>query len=521
MNRLVVVSNRVPLPSAGESAGGLAVALGGLMARRGGLWFGWSGDVRDDADTAPIHTEQADLVSYATIDLTPDEYTGYYNNFSNSVLWPLLHTLPELMHFDRADALTYRAVNARMAERLCPLLAGSDLVWIHDYHLLPLAAELRARGVRNPIGFFLHIPFASADVLAAAPEMAALVRDMLAADLLGFQTSGDLEHFAHAAQDIAGAVRLPGNALQVGARRVRLGVFPVEIDAAAFAASAAESGAGRPAERLRASLGGTALILGIDRMDPTKGLMQRLAGFRALLESRPEWREKATLLQIAAGSRKEVDSYRALRAALEAEAGALNAELGTPDWTPLRLLTSPVPREAGAGFMRAASVGLVTPVRDGMNLVAKEFIAAQDPLDPGVLILSHFAGAARQLSAALLVNPHDADAMADALDTALRMKLAERQERWRACWSALEGRSPIGWGRGFVAALLRARTSSVEARGLGGSYETASPAFADRPDFAAGTRRPGGLVAVAQMPPDLDPRLDRPALARSHRGLLN
>jgi trehalose 6-phosphate synthase len=507
MNRLVVVSNRVPLPSAGAHAGGLAVALAGLMAQRGGLWFGWSGEVCDDAQDRDLHTESAGLVDYATIDLTQDEHTGYYTNFSNSVLWPLLHTLPELMRFDRADALVYRAVNARLADHLVPQLQDSDLIWVHDYHLLPLAASLRERGVRNPIGFFLHIPFASPDVLAAAPEMAALVRDMLAADLLGFQTEGDLEHFAQAAQDVAGMVRLPGDALQIGARRVRLGVFPVEIDAAHFAQSAADAAASPAASRLRASLGDAALILGIDRLDPTKGLMQRLAGFRTLLETRPDMCGRATLLQIAATSRAEVDAYRALRGSLEAEAGALNADLGTADWTPLRLLTTASSREAGAGFMRIARVGLVTPVRDGMNLVAKEFIAAQDPHDPGVLVLSHFAGAARQLEAALLVNPHDADAIADALDQALRMKLRERKERWHACWAALDGRSPLGWGRSFLAALLRASSGARQVRELGGGFRTPATGLA-------------GMVKIPASPPRMDdlPRLGRhrPDLA-AHR----
>ena len=481
MTRLVLVSNRVPVPSAAASAGGLAVALGGLMSRRGGLWFGWSGETHHDAAARGIHVERAGLVDYATIDLSHEEYDGYYNSFSNSVLWPLLHTLPELMRFDRADARTYRAVNARIADNLAPLVNVDDLVWVHDYHLLSLAAELRTRGVRAPIGFFLHIPWASPDVITAAPEMASLVRDMLAADLLGFQTDGDLENFAQAAHDVANAVRHAGNVLQVGTRRVRLAVFPVEIDAVTFAETAAEQSRNAAAEDLRASLGRTALVVGIDRLDPTKGLVQRLAGYRALIETYPQWGNRVTLLQIAAASRKDVDSYRALRATLEADAGALNAELGDPAWTPLRLLTSAIPRDACAAIMRSARVGLVTPVRDGMNLVAKEFIAAQDPRDPGVLVLSCFAGSARQLTSALLVNPHDADSIADALDRALRMPLAERQDRWRACWAAIEHRSPSAWGRSFVAALLRANSG---ARGMAAPHRGTGKSSGSVPQFA-------------------------------------
>ena len=464
MNRLVVVSNRVPLPSAGARAGGLAVALDGLMEKRGGLWFGWSGKIAAGPTVALGTVESAEGVDYATIDLTQDEHDRYYNNFSNGVLWPLLHTMPELMRFDRRDARVYREVNARMAASLQPLLRPTDAIWIHDYHLMPLAACLRERGVKCPIGFFLHIPFASPDVLGAAPEVAALVRDLLAADLIGFQTDNDLTNFAAAAVQLAGAQRLPSHALIVGGRRVKLGVFPVEIEAQAFARTAARTAYSAAGERLRRSLDGQKLILGVDRLDPTKGLMQRLGGFRMMLERHEAWRRQVVLLQIAAESRKDVASYRMLRAALDAEAGSLNADLGEADWQPLRVVSRNTERNTVAGFMRLARVGLVTPLRDGMNLVAKEYVAAQNPEDPGVLVLSRFAGAARQLPDALLVNPHDPDAMAEALDTALRMELPERQERWNRLWAAIEDRTPALWGRSFLAALMRTTLPVAKAR---------------------------------------------------------
>ncbi len=464
MTRLVVVSNRVPLPSAGQRAGGLAVALDGLMEKRGGLWFGWSGRIAPGPTAALAQAETEGGVDYATIDLTQEEHDRYYNNFSNGVLWPLLHTMPELMRYDRRDARVYREVNTRLASSLQPLLRPDDLIWIHDYHLMPLAACLRARGVKNPIGFFLHIPFAAPDVLHAAPEVAALVTDLLAADLLGFQTDNDLANFAAAAQQLAGAVRLAGNVLTVGGRRVKLGVFPVEIEALAFARMAVRMSISPLGEKLRRSLDGQRLILGIDRLDPTKGLPQRLAGFRLLLERYPEWTGKTTLLQIAAESRKDVESYRSLRAVLDAQAGSLNADLGAPDWQPLRMVSRATDRNAIAGYMRLARVGLVTPLRDGMNLVAKEYVAAQDPDDPGVLVLSRFAGAARQLHEAILVNPHDPDALCDGLDQALRMPLAERKSRWQALWAEIADRSPTVWGRSFVAALMRTTLAAVKPR---------------------------------------------------------
>ena len=237
---------------------------------------------------------------------------------------------------------------------------------------------------------------------------------------------------------------------------MKLGVFPVEIEAQGFALMAARNAYTAGGERLRRSLEGQKLILGVDRLDPTKGLMQRLAGLECFFDKHPEWRRKATMVQIAAESRKDVGSYQALRAALDSAAGSLNADFGEPEWQPLRMVSRAVDRAAVAGYMRLAAIGLVTPLRDGMNLVAKEYVAAQEPDDPGVLVLSRFAGAARQLDAALLVNPHDPDAMADAIDTALRMDIAERRARWRSLWDAISDRTPALWGRSFLASLMRA-----------------------------------------------------------------
>jgi len=456
MNRIVVVSNRVQVPTdSAPKAGGLAVALDGLMAERGGLWFGWSGDVSDDLRRT-VDTKVVGSMQFATIDLTREEHDRYYNEFSNATLWPLLHSMPEHMSFDRRAAQVYRQTNSRMTDALVPLLRATDIIWIHDYHLMAMPAMLRARGVEAPIGFFLHVPFPTPDMLASVPEAGNLIRDLLSADLLGFQTSNDLENFAASATRLAGATRLSTGGLQSLGRRVRLGVFPVEIEAREFARQAERAWRSAGTERLRRSLQGQKLILGVDRLDPTKGLLQRLAGYRRLLETRPDWRRNVTLLQIAAESRKEVSAYQDLRLAVDAEAGAINSEWGEPDWTPVRIIARGGARNAVAGYMREASVGLVTPLRDGMNLVAKEYVAAQDPQDPGVLVLSRFAGASRQLSAALLVNPHDSDEMAESLDTALVMKLGERQERWQACWSAIEDTTPAVWGRNFLSALLRA-----------------------------------------------------------------
>ena len=455
MSRLVVVSNRVPAPSAaGAQAGGLAVALESLMEQRGGLWFGWSGRVVPGPAASPRHLNDGSI-EFMTVDLTPEEHDRYYNEFSNSTLWPLLHSMPELMSFDRRNALAYRAVNQRFADTLTPALRPDDVIWLHDYHLMCLPAMLRAQGVASPIGFFLHIPFPSADMLGSVPEAGALVRDLMSCDLIGFQTENDQENFADAAVRLLGAERGAAGWLSLQGRRVRLGAFPIEIDGQEFAAMAQDSWRSVPAERLRRSLAGQQLILGVDRMDPTKGLVQRLGAYRRFLETRPEAHRKVTFLQVAAESRKDVVAYQELRTAVEREAGSINSMYAEPDWTPLRLIARAGARSTMAGYMREARVGLVTPLRDGMNLVAKEFIAAQDPQDPGVLVLSRSAGAARQLTSAILVNPHDADEVADAIDAALRMSLAERTERWRAGWEVIGDATALGWGRGFLAALVR------------------------------------------------------------------
>jgi trehalose 6-phosphate synthase len=497
MNRIVVVSNRVQIPADGVAKpGGLAVALDGLMSHRGGLWFGWSGEVTDtpqrNASTKAMDMPGGGKMTFATIDLTPEEHDRYYNAFSNATLWPLLHSMPDHMSFDRRNAQVYRETNARLTDALVPLLQADDLIWVHDYHLMAMPALLRARGVTAPIGFFLHVPFPTSDMLASVPEAGKLIRDLLSSDLLGFQTENDLENFANAATNLAGATRLSAGGLQFAGKRVRLGVFPAEIDAHEFATVAEASWRSVHTERLRRSLQGQRLVLGIDRLDPTKGLIQRLAGYRRFVETRPDWRRRVTLLQIAAESRKEVSAYQDLRLALDAEAGAINSEWGEPDWTPVRIIARASVRATIAGYMRESRVGLVTPLRDGMNLVAKEYIAAQDPQNPGVLVLSKFAGAARQLRSALAVNPHDPDELADALDKALSMPLVERQERWQSAWQAIESATPARWGRSFLSALLRASTNSLKANM---DVETVAPLLrSGMPIVATGPSRPSARL---------------------------
>lgn len=452
MSRLVVVSNRVALPDESR-AGGLAVALQAALEETGGVWFGWSGKIDPDESGHISETDAGDI-RYITMDLSQQDHDDYYNGFANRTLWPLLHFRVDLVDYSRQTYAGYRRVNALFAEKLAPLLRDDDTVWIHDYHLIPLARLLRERGVECKLGFFLHVPMPSSDLLAALPDHARLFEGLSSHDLIGFQTDRDLERF----QDY---VRLfgRGRVIEHGVletaegRRLRAGAFPISIDTAQIAELAASAVGKASVKRLAASLSGRQLAIGVDRLDYSKGMPERFRAFACYLDRHPGQLGRLTYLQIAPVSRGEVAEYRELRAELEQLAGHINGGYSEPDWTPMRYVNRNFPHASLTGFYRLARIGLVTPLRDGMNLVAKEFVAAQDPADPGVLVLSTFAGAAREMDAALLVNPYDMDGVSDAIATAVAMPLEERRERWQAMMSRLQDYDITQWRRSFLAAL--------------------------------------------------------------------
>lgn len=438
LSRLVIVSNRVPPPrSRSVQAGGLAVALREALGQREVLWFGWSGQCADEPGRP--HVTQVRERCFVTADLSPAEERLYYTVYSNGTLWPLLHYRSGIIEFQRAAEECWRAVNARFAAMLAPLLRTDDTIWIHDYHLIPLARLLRGMGCRQRIGFFLHVPFPPPAIFAALPRREAVLRDLAAPDLVGLQTEQDVGHLRAALAELG--------------LQAEVGCFPVGINAKEFAAAATESYEKPDVARLRTSLGQRALILGIDRLDYSKGLPHRFRGFAALLRRYPEHRGKVTFLQVAPISRGEGVHYRMLRRELDELAGRINGEHAEYDWMPLRWLTRPLPRSQLAGFLRHARIGLVTPLRDGMNLVAKEYVAAQDPDDPGVLILSCFAGAASELGGAVQVNPHDPEDITDALHAALTMPAEERLERWRRDCGAVTHPPGGDWAKAFLSRL--------------------------------------------------------------------
>ena len=449
MSRLVVVSNRVALP--GESrAGGLAVGLEAALGQRGGLWFGWSGKVGRE-DSGRLHEQEAGDVRYVTMDLNRADHDGYYNGFANRTLWPLLHSRLDLVDYARETRAGYRRVNMLFADKLAPLLRDDDVVWVHDYHLIPLGAMLRERGVRCRIGFFLHVPMPSADLVSALPEHGRLFGTLFAYNLVGFQTVRDADRFRTYARIFGGApVDDDGTVRPPGGGRVAVDAFPIGIDARRIAEQSAAAVNKTAVRALRDSLSGRKLAIGVDRLDYSKGLPERFRAFGRFIERHPGERGKLTFLQIAPVSRGDVTEYRQLRDQLEGIAGHINGTHAAPDWTPLRYVNRNFPHSTLTGFYRQAAVGLVTPLRDGMNLVAKEYVASQDPENPGVLVLSMLAGAAAELDAALLVNPYDLDGVADAIARAANMPLAERRERWESMMRPITGYDIHAWCRAFL-----------------------------------------------------------------------
>ncbi|PZN92602.1 MAG: alpha,alpha-trehalose-phosphate synthase (UDP-forming) [Alphaproteobacteria bacterium] len=453
MSRIIVISNRVAMPSNGSagSQGGLAVAIAAALKEYRGMWFGWSGESTSEY-TGAISIARADDVTTATIDLEEQDVEEYYNGYANKTLWPLFHYRLDLVEFDRAFGAGYARVNQRFADAVTPLIEPDDLVWIHDYHLIPLARELRARGLKNRIGFFLHTPWPPARLLATLPHHEELVECLMTYDLIGFQTEDWLDSFRSYIIGMAGGSGSDGVFSAYG-RSARAGVFPIGIDADAFIAAAHGPQADAAHARIVHSIAGRKMIVGVDRLDYSKGIEDRFLAYERFLSDHPEWIGNTFLLQIAPPTRAGIGSYQDIRERLDAQSGRINGAFADVDWVPLRYVNRAYPRGELAGIYRAAAAALVTPLRDGMNLVAKEYVAAQDPDDPGVLILSKFAGAATQMTAALLVNPFDGHEVMEAMHQALTMPLAERQGRWQELFEGVQRDDVLAWRECYIAAL--------------------------------------------------------------------
>jgi trehalose 6-phosphate synthase len=453
VNRLIVVSNRVSVPQTSTAPGGLAVGVLAALRQCGGTWVGWSGTLADEPAGSPRVSEDQGI-RYATVDLPRADFEAYYSGFCNGSLWPLCHYFPGRFRYDPAEYAAYHVINRRIASAVARQGDASDPVWVHDYQLIPMARYLRAEGMNGPLGFFLHIPFPHVEVLRILPVYAELVRDLAQYDLVGFQTDQDLMAFRSAVRDVCGEQAVTAKShVTVDGRKVGVGVFPIGVDVEAVASQAAAAQADDQVRRLVAGVLGRKLLLGVDRLDYSKGLVERFTAYRHLLESRPEHLGRITYIQIAPLGRMNVAAYAEIRDALEQAAGHTNGQYADTDWTPIRYLNRDFPHHVLLGFLRCADVCAVTPVRDGMNLVAKEFVAAQDPENPGALVLSNMAGAARELTDALLVNPYDEHAVAAALHEALELPLADRRARHANMLAALRRNTIRHWHESFLASL--------------------------------------------------------------------
>ena len=456
MSRLIVVSNRVSAPKdpASGSAGGLAMALSAALRKYDGLWFGWSGETVEKF-TGELKIEDRAGVTVGLVDLEAQDVDEYYNGYANKTLWPLFHHRTDLAAYERSYGEGYERTNARFADVLAPLIQPDDVIWIHDYHMLPMARDLRRRGITNRIGFFLHTPWPVRQLLVTLPHHRRLVESMFDYDLIGFHTREWLDLFRDyvASEPSVNGKLLPNDALEAFGKTVQTGVFPIGIDVDGFL-SARNSVLGRRTyDRMAASAAFRSMMVGVDRLDYSKGLEERLLGYEQFLSDNPGKRGEVFLLQVTPISRDEVDTYQDIRARLDALAGRINGEFSDMDWQPIRYLNRTYRRDQLAGIYRAARVGLVTPLRNGMNLVAKEYVAAQNPDDPGVLVLSRFAGAAEQMGEALLVNPFSREELSDAIKRALEMPLAERRRKWEALMTVVRDTDVSVWRDDFVASL--------------------------------------------------------------------
>jgi trehalose 6-phosphate synthase len=458
--RLVVVSNRVGIPDSGQRAGGLEVSIRPALKKRGGVWFGWNGKVTD-GEPGPAKTVERDNVSYVTVGLQKDDYEEFYNGFANRVLWPILHYRLDLAEFTRRDLGGYFRVNEFFAANLEKILLPDDVIWVHDYHLIPLAKALRERGHNNKIGFFIHIPFPPPEILTALPNHERLIPALGNYDLVGFQTEIDATNFSRYLANEVGLKRIDGDTFEFDGRSVQVGVFPVGVETELFSRLARRAVGSAFVREVLESLSGRAMIIGVDRLDYSKGIPERMNAFERFLTLFPDWHNNVTYLQITPRSRSDIPEYVDIGRHVGEAVGRINGNFGEASWTPLRYINKAHSRTALAGLYRGARVGLVTPLRDGMNLVAKEFVAAQDPEDPGVLILSRFAGAAREMTAALLVNPYDHEGVAIAINRALSMPQNERAQRHAVNYAALS-RNDLGqWAERFLRTLEHPQPGAV------------------------------------------------------------
>jgi len=446
---LLVLSNRLPELRSAEgnerrrNVGGLVSALAPTLSSRKGIWLGWSGRTRPDATATELGFTKVGGLSLAWLDFPEAWHRHYYNGLSNSALWPLFHTFPGKLKLSHEDWRAYDAANEAFAKVAARLVKPSATVWVHDYHLLLFGAHLRAQGHTGPI--------AGPDVFFLLPWAHRILEAMLDLDLVGFHTQPYVDNFLRCIQALPGA-RVEGSRVTRDQKRLVVRAFPIGIIPEEFQETDEGHMSGEIAGLMRA-IGSARLVLGVDRLDYTKGIPERIVAFGRFLDLFPGWRRKTCLVQVSVPSRGDIPEYAEQRSRVENIVGRVNGEYGEADWVPIRYLYRSYARNHLSQLYRAADVGYVTPLRDGMNLVAKEFIAAQDPEEPGVLLLSRFAGAAEELTAAVLTNPWDAEGTARDLEVALRMPKQERIARFKTLHEVISRTTALTWAEDFLRAL--------------------------------------------------------------------
>ena len=454
--RLIAVSNRVSRPTKAATAGGLAQALSEALRGGDGLWVGWSGEYghAGHADSG-FDFETIGDMAFGLLDIDPDTFRGYYEGYANSVLWPVFHGRPDLVARTDGDFSAYSTVNTAFAEAIARTAVPGDTIWVHDYHFLILASALRARGMGGPIGLFLHIPFPQPATFRTLPEARHIVRALAAYDTIGVQTRRDAVRLAETLASVGEGTIVTDRAgfrVLVHGSHVRIKVRPIGTQPREIEASLAKP----PPEDVAAYLAFAARkhsLIGIDRLDYSKGIAHRIRGFERYLAADPARAGDTVFTQIAPLSRETVPAYARERAEVEAEAGHLISRFGGLADSPFKLMTKGCDRVGVAHLLRGADAALVTPLADGMNLVAKEYVAAQDPADPGVLILSDMAGAAEDMTDALIIDPHDAEGIAAAIRASRAMPLGERRERHAALMKVVEATRVDRWVAACVADL--------------------------------------------------------------------
>lgn len=472
-NHLIIVSNRLPIVLTRKKdaqwqlepgSGGLVTALAPVLRNRGGIWIGWPGTAVEEK------VEIDELLAIATKDpgyalksvfLTSEDKEKYYQGFSNEVLWPLFHDLQSLCNFRPDYWSAYQKVNGKFAQVIAQNSGEDDFIWVHDYHLMGVAKALRKLGTNAKCGFFLHTPFPPLDIFFKLPWRFQILRALLEYDLIGFQTLRDRRNFVQCIRALITGIEIFGRGqvltLRFGKRELRVGVFPISIDFNEFTKLAKTKEVADRARCIHEDIPDQQIILGVDRLDYTKGIPEKFEAFRNALTRFPDLQEKVVLIQVLVPSRKDIPKYLDLKTEIERLVGEINGQFTRSGWVPIHYIFRSLDRKELLAYYRTAEIGLVTPLKDGMNLVAKEYCASNLETD-GVLILSEFAGATAQLQkGALLVNPHDIEGVAETIYQAFQMTTEEKRSRMKKLRQSVRKYNIFWWVNSFLQAAIAKR----------------------------------------------------------------